>query len=126
MTLTEIAQGRQVQERQVQQARERARDAARHPAAGPIHPLHLKQHDAHRRDALQQLERQQGHLRRLEEQEAAARRQLVALRRAEEALTTLRDQEEADHRKAAADAEMAFLDEQAMFGFHKRRHRVAS
>lgn len=81
-------------------------------SAGFLDDLRASEHEAGRR------------LERLLREEAEARRALVARRRPEEALRLLRDREADAHHRAIAEAEMAFLDEQAITG-HARRQRAS-
>lgn len=125
----ERALGRAVRARREQEehlAALRARRAATCDAApgGALGPATLRRHagylDDLRRAELDAARR----LDRLVREEEAARHALAARRQPEEALHTLRDQEATAHRRTQAEAELAFLDEQAVSG-HVRKHRPA-
>lgn len=60
----------------------------------------------------------------LRQQEATAQRHLMEARRTVEGLEILRDQEKAQHETAQANAEAAFLDEQAVMR-HRRTSQTA-
>jgi hypothetical protein len=115
---------RREQEDALETARRRRADACAETPEGPFDPAALRRRagflDDIRRaeaDAARRLDR-------LRREEAEAKRALTARRQPEEALRVLRDHEATAHHRTIADAEMAFLDEQAVAG-HCRKQRAA-
>ena len=91
------------------------------PRGGIIDLNHLRRHEALRREAQRSYERACRDLDRLRQEEHHARERLVGRHRDQETLQTLRDQEHERFVQDRAQAEMTFLDEQAMISFHKKR-----
>lgn len=122
--LQATVQAREEQEQAVQRAEERLkeiRDEA--PDPGRVGLRTLRQHDAFRQHAQQQLQQEQKRLRELEEQEAEARAAWIEHRQAEESLNTLHDKEQAQHQKDQSDAELAFIDEQSVMRYNRSSNR---
>jgi flagellar FliJ protein len=122
--LARAVRARREKEEVLAAARRRRAEACAPPATGPLDPAALRR----RAGFLDDLRRAEGEaarqLDRLRRQEAEARRALMARRRPEEALRVLRDNEATAHRRAQDEAELAFLDEQAVAG-HTRKQRTA-
>jgi flagellar export protein FliJ len=117
---------RQAQESALEAAERRLHELAhRTPTSGVADLVSLRQLAAYRLDAQRAAQAEAQTLERLRREEAQAKRTLVLKRRPEEALAILRDDEHSAHRKAADDAESAFLDEQAVVA-HCRKQREAA
>ncbi len=120
--LTHRVQQRVAQEACVEQAHQRLCELVSKGVGGQtIGPQALRQYDAFRQDARRAYEEAQQQLERLRKLEAQAREQLVQRKQAEEALQTLHDRKETEHLKEQESAEMAFLDEQAIAGFYRKK-----
>lgn len=81
--------------------------------AGSAAPVDFRRYAAAREAALRTREQARRALADAEGREARAREALADARRPEEALQTLRDEEVSTHKRATANAEAAFLDDQA-------------
>ena len=115
---------RREQEDRLAAARQRRAEACAAAPEGPLDPAALRRRagfldDLRRAEA--EAARQLDELRR---REAEARRTLAERRRPEEALRVLRDHEATAHRRAQDEAELAFLDEQAVAGHARKRRAV--
>lgn len=98
--------------------REIAMSAASHGTVGSIT---FRQHDAFRRDAHRAFEQAARALKQKQQAEDEARKQLVEHRRAEEALQNLHDQKREAHLREQETVDLAFLDEQALSSFARKR-----
>lgn len=74
----------------------------------------LRQHEAFRRAAAQNLRRAEQRLEEIEQELNTVRANLHEKHREEESLQTLYEHEKQQHKKSQSDAEAAFLDEQAV------------
>jgi len=91
------------------------------PGTGTFEPIAFRQHAAYRQDAQQQLDRAHRDLQQLQQTEKKAQAVLLDKSRAEEGLQTLRETEKARYLATELHAENAFLDEQAISGFHRNQ-----
>lgn len=113
----------------VQRQRERVGEARRRldrlaeqaGTAGASDPSVLRQRDAFRQEAQHAYSEARRQLEALRDREAEARNRLLERQRAEETLQTLHDQQRAGFLEQQAKAEMNFLDEQALSGFHRKK-----
>jgi len=120
--LLEAAVEREQHEVLLSDARQRLQNLADSPTTGgTIGTLVFRQYDAFRRDAQRAFEAAQQMLQQKQQIEDAARLQLVDRRRAEEALQNLRDKQKAEHQREQEAHDMAFLDEQAITGFTRKK-----
>ncbi|MFQ5571125.1 MAG: flagellar FliJ family protein [Rhodothermales bacterium] len=92
---------------------------------GKVDPLSLRRQAAFREDAERHYDQACEKLHSLSQREGKAREQLRSRHGAEESLHTLRRREKGQHKKEQDDAEGAFLDEQAISGFHRKRGLAA-
>ncbi len=90
-------------------------------STGTVGSITFRQHDAFRRDAQRALQQAMRALKQKQQEEEAARQQLVDRRRAEEALQNLHDQQKEAHRREQETVELAFLDEQALSSFARKK-----
>lgn len=114
---------RQAQEKRVADARAKLQHVT-HDASpdGTSRPRALRQQEAFRFDARRRLKDAKAELERRRRKEDEARRLLREKRREEESLETLYEQEKSRHKKEEADAESAFMDEQAVMRFGRSNH----
>lgn len=121
-TLQQAAHARRRQEARVAQLHHTA--TARTvvlPAQGRLDPRRLRREAAFQRDAERALDAARRHLDVLEARERQARDALRQRHTAEASLQTLHDHERARHHDDQQAAEIDFLDEQALTGFHRAR-----
>ena len=118
--LGQASRARQDQEEHVRHMRHRLM-AFGGVAAGVIDPVALRRQAAFRQDAQHRYEQARSELVRRQQHEGEARQVLHEKHRAEESLEILREKEETHHKKEQQDAEGAFLDEQAISGFFRKR-----
>lgn len=109
------------QEARIESLRKHLSDLSQNELRGRIGQRELQQLDAFRREAHRALQEAQRRLGQLSSQEEEARARLLERRSAEETLLHLYDKESLQHRKDQDAAEMEFLDEQAVTGFHRQR-----
>lgn len=83
--------------------------------------LDLRRREGFRRDARRAVEQAERMLASLRRQEDQARQQLRRRKQAEDALTTLRDEQLSTFQAEAAREDLAFLDEQALSGYLRKR-----
>ncbi len=122
-TLAQVQRACRAQERHVAEARLRqATLQEQAPVLAAASVRGLRRYAAHGQDQRRAYRTACAKLEALREQESAAQRRLMEARRTEEGLDTLREQEKARHEKACAEAEAAFLDEQAVMR-HRRTRR---
>lgn len=88
---------------------------------GTVGTLTFRQRDAFRRDAQRAREQAERALKQKQNVEDEARMQLVNRRRAEEALQNLHDQQKEEHQREQDALDLAFLDEQALSGFTRKK-----
>ncbi len=125
-TVLQAADARRAQEARVTEAQEKlAGLLGATPSRGGTGVARLRQAAAHRLRAQRAAEAEAQTLAERQAQEATAQRALVLTRRPEEALETLRDREQTAHRKTQADAELAFLDEQAVVAYCRAQREAA-
>lgn len=114
---------RREQEARLEHLRQRVRDmTARAPGEGTVAPMTLRAYEAHRMAAQRACEAARERLETLRAKEAEARATWIAKRQDEEALQTLHDEEKAAFVKEREEAETAFLDEQAVLSFSRKKH----
>ena len=90
---------------------------------GLADPVSMQREAAFRQDAQHRYDQACGQLAARRQAEGLAREELQKTHRAEESLQILCEQEEAHHKKAQQEAEDAFLDEQAISGYLRKRTR---
>lgn len=116
--LAQAVSERRAQEETVRRAEERLRELNENaPAAGDVDLQTLRQYDAFRQHARQLRDKAREQLNQFRQREDAARSNWVERRQAQESLETLHDGEKEEHDKKVAEAEMAFLDEQAVMRY---------
>ena len=116
--LAQAVSDRRAQEEAVRRAEERLRELNNNaPAAGEVDLQTLRQYDAFRQHARHLRDTAREQLDQYRQREDAARSNWVERRQAQESLETLHDGEKDQHEKEAAEAEMAFLDEQAVMRY---------
>ena len=111
---------RQQQEEQVQHTRQRLMRLGG-AATGVVDPVSLRRQDAFRSDAQPHYEQACTELDARHVREGQARQHLQTKHSAEESLQILREKEAVHHKKEQEDIEGAFLDEQAIAGFSRKR-----
>ncbi|MFB3131365.1 MAG: flagellar FliJ family protein [Rhodothermales bacterium] len=90
-------------------------------ATGVVEPESLRRQAAFRSDAQRHYDQARDELDARRHREGQAREHLRTKHSGEESLQILREQEAAQHKKAQDHAEDAFLDEQAIAGFIRKR-----
>lgn len=121
-TLGRAAHARRDQEARIEDLRQTAAERVpTRPASGRLDPRQLRRDAAFRRDAERALDAARRHLGVLAAREQQARDALRRRHTAEASLQTLHDREQATHRDEQHAAEIDFLDEQAITGFHRAR-----
>jgi flagellar FliJ protein len=124
--LAQAVSDRQAQEVKVQRTEERLRELNKKaPAAGDVDLQTLRQYDAFRQHARHLRDKARERLDELCQHEDAARANWVEHRQAQESLETLHDGEKDQHEKEAAEAEMAFLDEQAVMRYCRNDNKTS-
>ena len=118
--LGRTARERQEQEEHVRHMRHRLM-ACSGAVARVVEPIALQRQAAFRQDARQRYEKARTELATRKQHEGQARETLQKKHGAEESLQILCEKEEALHKKEQQDAEGAFLDEQAISGFSRKR-----
>ncbi len=119
--LGRAARARQDQEEHVRHMRHRLMTFSGAVTVGVVDPVALQRQVAFRQDAQRQYDQARTELALRQQREGEARRELQQKHSAEESLQVLREKEEVLHKKAQQDAEDAFLDEQAISGFHRKK-----
>lgn len=120
--LLEAAVEREQHEALLADAHQRLQSLAESPTTGgTIGTLVFRQYDAFRRDAQRACRAAQQNLKQKQNIEDAARSYLVDRRRAEEALQNLRDEQKAEHQRLEEAHDIAFMDEQAITGFTRKK-----
>lgn len=94
--------------------------ADRAPTKGVLSPTAFRRQAAFQQDALKAYEKACQELDSVRQKERAARQHLRVRHGDEESIRTLRQQEHDEHKKAAADADAAFLDDQAISSFFRK------
>lgn len=119
-------QAREAGEAQVEKARERLAELNSVGfAQGQVGPRSLQRLEAYRQEAQCAYVLAVEEMEQLRQQESTARTHLLEKRHAVETLQTLYEQEAEEHRQMQAAAETAFLDEQAVIGFHRQNRTAA-
>ena len=111
---------RQEQEEQVQHTQQRLMRLVG-AATGVVDPVSLRRQDAFRSDAQRHYDQACTELDARHLREGQARQHLQTKHGAEESLQILREKEAVHHKKEQDDAEGAFLDEQAIASFSRKR-----
>jgi flagellar export protein FliJ len=112
-----VAERRQ-QEETLRRAEKRLQELNENaPQPGEVDLQTLRQYDAFRQHARHLRDRADERLDELKQREDTARSNWVKHRQEEERLQTLHHDEKTEHEKKVADAEMAFLDEQAVIRY---------
>ena len=119
--LGRAARARQEQEEHVRHMRHRLMTFSGAVTVGVVDPVALQRQVAFRRDAQHRYDQARTELSLRQQHEGEARRELRQKHSAEESLHVLREKEEALHKKAQQEAEDAFLDEQAVSGFFRKK-----
>lgn len=116
--LAQAVTERQEQEAAVERAERRLRELNENaPAPADVDLQTLRQYDAFRQHARHLCTKAREHLDELRQREEAARSNWIERRQNAESLQTLHDDEKSEHDKKVAEAEMAFLDEQAVMRY---------
>ena len=116
--LAQAVAERREQEQALARAERRLRELNENaPNAEFVDLRTLRQYDAFRQHARRMRDQARKRLDVLRQREDVARANWVEKRQAEESLQTLHDDEKRAHEKKTSDAEMAFLDEQAVMRF---------
>ena len=115
------ARARQEQEEQVRHMRHRLMTFSGAATVGVVDTIALQRQVAFRQDAQHRYDQARTELALRQQHEGQARRTLREKHSAEESLQTLREKEEMLHKKAQQQAENAFLDEQAISGFFRKK-----
>ncbi len=118
--LGRAALDRQEQEERVQRRKQHLMRLVGAPP-GAADPESLRRQAAFRSDAQRHYDQARDELDARRHREGQAREHLRTKHSAEESLQILREQEAAQHKKAQDHAEDAFLDEQAIAGFIRKR-----
>lgn len=118
--LGQAVQERRKQEEQVHHMEERLTQLPG-TAPGIVDPVVLRRQAAFREDALRRYEAACNELNDRVQREGIAREQLREKHGAQESLHILREKEEMVHKKEQADAEGAFLDDQAISGYLRKK-----
>ncbi|HET6568466.1 MAG TPA: flagellar export protein FliJ [Rhodothermales bacterium] len=120
--LLEAAVEREQHETLLADAHQRLQNLADSPTTGgTIGTLVFRQYDAFRRDAQRAFDMARQTLQYKQQLEEEARVDLLDRRRAEEALKNLREQQKAEHQRQEEAHDIAFLDEQAITGFTRKK-----
>lgn len=116
--LAQAVAERREQEQALERAERRLHELNENaPSADTVDLRTLRQYDAFRQHARRMCDQARERLDALRQREDIARTNWIEKRQAEESLQTLHDDEKRAHEKEVADAEMAFLDEQAVMRF---------
>ena len=119
--LGRTARERREQEEHVRHMQHRLMTFAGVAVARVVDSISLQRKDAFRKDARQRYEKARTELATRKQYEGQARETLQKKHGAAESLQILCEKEEALHKKEQQDAEGAFLDEQAISGFSRKR-----
>lgn len=124
--LAQAVSERRAQEEAVQRAEERLRELNENaPSPGDVDLQTLRQYDAFRQHARHLRDKAREQLDQLHQHEDAARANWVERRQAQESLETLHDGEKDEHDQKVAEAEMAFLDEQAVMRYCRNDNKTS-
>lgn len=116
--LAQAVAERRDQEETLQRAEKRLIELNKNaPRADEVDLQTLRQYDAFRQHARQLRDRAADRLTELRRREDAARSNWIERRQEEERLQSLHNDEKSEHDKKVAEAEMAFLDEQAVMRY---------
>ena len=119
--LGRAAHARQEQEEHVRHMRHRLMTFSGAASVGVVDSVALQRQVAFRQDAQHRYDQARTELVLRQQHEGEARRELQQKHSAEESLQVLREKEETLHKKAEQEAEDAFLDEQAISGFFRKK-----
>ena len=116
--LAQAVAERREQEQALERSEQRLHELnERAPDADAADLKTLRQYDAFRQHARQLRDRARQRLDELRQREDAARSNWIEKRQAEESLQTLHDEEKQEHNKKVLEAELSFLDEQAVMRY---------
>lgn len=116
--LAQAVAERREQEQAVERAERRLHELSeKAPCSDTVDLRTLRRYDAFRQHARQLRDKARARLDKLRQREDAARANWVEKRQAEESLQTLHDEEKHEHDQKVAEAEMTFLDEQAVMRY---------
>ena len=119
--LGSAARARQDQEEHVRHMRHRLMTFTGAATVGLVDSVALQRQGAFRQDAQHRYDQARTELAQRQQHEGQARRALREKHSAEESLQVLREKEQTLHKKAQQEAEDAFLDEQAIAGFFRKK-----